>query len=100
MTSFKLLLPNSLQLATVISLWLGRLTIIDGFKSEHKTFVVCLPRLKICSFVLDAVVVVGIVDVGDGADLSLTTFLGTKPRTLKSDHVGPKVFVEPRTEKN
>ena len=34
-----------------------------------------LPRLEIGSLVLDAVVVVGVVDVGDGADLHLPTFL-------------------------
>ena len=67
-------------------------------KSEQKTFHGCLPRLKIGSLVLDAVVVVGVVDVRDGADLSLATFLGTKPRTLEPNHVGPEVFVEPRPE--
>ena len=48
--------------------------------------------------VVRVVVVVGVVDVGDGADLSLATVLGTEPGTLKPDHVGPEVFVEPRSE--
>ena len=57
-----------------------------------------LPRLEIGSLVLDAVVVVGVVDVGDGADLHLPTFLWTKPRALEADHVGTVIFVKPGPE--
>jgi hypothetical protein len=56
-----------------------------------------LPCLQIGSLVLDAVVVVGVVDVGDGADLHLPTLLRTKPWALEPDHVGTVILVEPRS---
>ena len=66
------------------------LRIVDGENIKLQ-----LPRLKVGSLVLDAVVVVGVVDVSDGADLHLATFLRTKPRALEADHVGTVILVEP-----
>ena len=59
-----------------------------------------LPRLQVGPLVLDAVVVVGKVNVGDGTDLGLATLLIAEPWPLEANHVGPVVLVEPGPAKN